>query len=59
MVAAGSGTDWPGGLFCPCHGSRYDLAGRVFRDVPAPLNLVVPSYEFTSAAMLVIGTHSK
>jgi ubiquinol-cytochrome c reductase iron-sulfur subunit len=56
---SGLGNDWPGGFFCPCHGSKYDLAGRVFRDVPAPLNLVVPPYEFTSATTLVIGMHSK
>jgi ubiquinol-cytochrome c reductase iron-sulfur subunit len=37
-------TDWLGGLFCPCHGSKYDLAGRVFKEVPAPYNLPVPPY---------------
>ena len=47
--------DWPGGFFCPCHGSKYDLAGRVFKDVPAPLNLVVPRYEFLSDTRLLIG----
>ena len=57
--ASGLGNDWPGGFFCPCHGSKYDLAGRVFRDVPAPLNLVVPPYEITSATTLVVGMHSK
>ena len=36
--------DWPGGFFCPCHGSKFDMAGRVFKGVPAPLNLVVPPY---------------
>jgi Rieske Fe-S protein len=55
---SGLGKDWPGG-FCPCHGSKYDLAGRVFLNVPAPLNLVVPPYEITSATTLVIDTHSK
>jgi ubiquinol-cytochrome c reductase iron-sulfur subunit len=47
--------DWPGGLFCPCHGSKYDLAGRVFKNVPAPYNLPVPPYHFISDTMLRIG----
>ncbi len=47
--------DWPGGFFCPCHGSRFDLAGRVFRNVPAPLNLEVPPYYFESDAVIVVG----
>jgi len=49
------GPDWQGGFFCPCHGSKYDLAGRVFKDVPAPLNLVVPRYQFLSDTRLLIG----
>ncbi len=40
--------DWPGGYFCPCHGSKYDLAGRVFSGVPAPYNLPVPPYYFVN-----------
>jgi ubiquinol-cytochrome c reductase iron-sulfur subunit len=47
--------NWPGGYLCPCHGSKYDLAGRVFQDVPAPMNLPVPPYNFASATSLVIG----
>ncbi|MEI5996560.1 ubiquinol-cytochrome c reductase iron-sulfur subunit [Paraburkholderia bengalensis] len=47
--------NWPGGFLCPCHGSTYDLAGRVFKDQPAPQNLDVPRYRFASAASLVIG----
>ena len=47
--------DWPGGYFCPCHGSKYDLAGRVFRNVPAPYNLPVPPYRFLSDTMIRIG----
>ncbi|GLU34468.1 ubiquinol-cytochrome c reductase iron-sulfur subunit [Trinickia caryophylli] len=47
--------DWPGGFLCPCHGSTYDLAGRVFKNKPAPQNLDVPRYMFTSATTIVIG----
>jgi ubiquinol-cytochrome c reductase iron-sulfur subunit len=48
---------WPGGWLCPCHGSKYDLAGRVFKSVPAPLNLPVPPYSFASPTSLVIGAN--
>jgi ubiquinol-cytochrome c reductase iron-sulfur subunit len=48
---------WPGGWLCPCHGSKYDLAGRVFKSVPAPLNLPVPPYEFTSDTLITIGSN--
>jgi ubiquinol-cytochrome c reductase iron-sulfur subunit len=51
--------DWPGGFLCPCHGSTYDLAGRVFKNKPAPQNLDVPPYMFTSATTLVIGKDEK
>ncbi len=47
--------DWPGGYFCPCHGSKYDLAGRVYRGVPAPYNLPVPPYHFPNDNTLRIG----
>lgn len=47
--------DWPGGFYCPCHGSRFDLAGRVFRNVPAPTNLVVPPYDYVGGTRIVIG----
>jgi ubiquinol-cytochrome c reductase iron-sulfur subunit len=49
------GADWPGGFYCPCHGSRFDLSGRVFKDVPAPLNLRVPPYHFLADTRLLIG----
>ena len=49
------GNDWPGGYFCPCHGSKYDLAGRVFQGVPAPLNLPVPPYNFINDKSIRIG----
>jgi len=47
--------DWKGGFFCPCHGSKYDLAGRVYKDVPAPKNLLVPAYRYVSDSVLMIG----
>jgi len=47
--------NWPGGYFCPCHGSKYDLAGRVFHGVPAPYNLPVPPYHFLSDTTTRIG----
>jgi ubiquinol-cytochrome c reductase iron-sulfur subunit len=47
--------NWPGGYFCPCHGSKYDLAGRVYTGVPAPYNLPVPPYHFPSEHALRIG----
>lgn len=49
------GPNWPGGFYCPCHGSTFDLAGRVFKGVPAPINLAVPPYRFISDHMIVIG----
>jgi ubiquinol-cytochrome c reductase iron-sulfur subunit len=49
------GADWPGGFRCPCHGSRFDLAGRVFNGSPAPTNLTVPPYAFRDQNTLVIG----
>jgi len=50
--------DWPGGFYCPCHGSKFDLAGRVFKDVPAPLNLRVPPYSFGPNDTLIIGSET-
>lgn len=47
--------DWPGGFFCPCHGSRFDLAGRVFAGVPAPTNLEVPPYHYVSDQVIEVG----
>ncbi len=48
-------SDWPGGFFCPCHGSKFDMSGRVFQGVPAPTNLPVPPYQFAGDTRIVIG----
>lgn len=53
------GADWPGGFYCPCHGSKFDLAGRVFKDVPAPLNLKVPPYRFMNEGLVQIGVDAE
>jgi ubiquinol-cytochrome c reductase iron-sulfur subunit len=47
------GADWVGGFYCPCHGSKFDLAGRVFRGAPAPTNLVVPPYTLTESKLVI------
>jgi len=49
------GDDWQGGFFCPCHGSKFDLAGRVYSGVPAPTNLEVPPHSYESDTVVVIG----
>lgn len=54
-AAADLGSDWPGGFYCPCHGSKFDLAGRVFKNVPAPLNLEIPPHTYLSDIRLLIG----
>jgi len=56
VAPADLGPDWPGGFYCPCHGSRFDLAGRVFQGVPAPTNLTVPPYRFVNDNTLLIGS---
>lgn len=53
------GPDWPGGWFCPCHGSRFDLSARVYKGVPAPTNLIVPPHKYLSDGRLLIGDDSK
>lgn len=50
---------WPGGFFCPCHGSKFDLAGRVYKGVPAPLNLPVPPHRYTAENIIIIGEDEK
>lgn len=53
--ATALGAAWPGGFFCPCHGSKFDLAGRVFNRVPAPTNLEIPPHRYLSPTRLLIG----
>jgi ubiquinol-cytochrome c reductase iron-sulfur subunit len=53
------GATWPGGFYCPCHGSKFDLAGRVFKDVPAPTNLRVPPYRFLNEGVIQIGADTE
>ncbi|MGO1691985.1 MAG: ubiquinol-cytochrome c reductase iron-sulfur subunit [Marinobacter sp.] len=55
VAPADLGDEWLGGLFCPCHGSRYDMAGRVYTAQPAPLNLQVPPYRYDDDETLTIG----
>ena len=55
MAPADLGADWKGGFFCPCHGSKFDLAGRVYAGVPAPLNLVVPPHKYIDDGLIVVG----
>ncbi len=50
---------WEGGFFCPCHGSKYDMAGRVYKGVPAPTNLTVPPYKYLSETIIVVGDDSE
>ncbi len=59
IAPADLGADWLGGFFCPCHGSKFDLAGRVYQGVPAPTNLVVPPHTYLSDARLLIGAENK
>jgi ubiquinol-cytochrome c reductase iron-sulfur subunit len=49
------GADWPGGFYCPCHGSKFDLAGRVFKGMPAPTNLSIPPHTFLDDNRILVG----
>ncbi len=53
------GAGWIGGYFCPCHGSRFDFAGRVFRNVPAPANLIVPPHRYLTDTVIQIGVNQR
>ena len=55
----GMPADWPGGFLCPCHGSMFDFAGRVYKNKPAPSNLVVPPYTYLSETRILIGVDRK
>ncbi|HEX19910.1 MAG TPA: ubiquinol-cytochrome c reductase iron-sulfur subunit [Acidiferrobacteraceae bacterium] len=57
LTGAQQGMDmnWPGGFYCPCHGSKFDLAGRVFKSVPAPTNLLIPPHAYINDSRIVIG----
>ncbi|GAB3263811.1 ubiquinol-cytochrome c reductase iron-sulfur subunit [Chitinimonas naiadis] len=55
LAPADLGSEWVGGFYCPCHGSKFDLAGRVYSGVPAPKNLVIPPYKYLSATSVLIG----
>lgn len=59
IAPADLGPDWLGGFFCPCHGSKFDLAGRVYKHVPAPTNMVVPPHIYLSDSRLLIGSESE
>lgn len=56
VAPADLGSGWLGGFYCPCHGSKFDLAGRVYKGVPAPTNLVIPRHHYLSDFKLIIGT---
>jgi ubiquinol-cytochrome c reductase iron-sulfur subunit len=55
---ADMGPDWKGGFYCPCHGSKFDLSGRVYAGVPAPSNLRVPAHQFIGENTLLVGENS-
>ncbi len=55
VAPADLGADWKGGFFCPCHGSTFDMAGRVYKSVPAPLNLPVPPHRYLSDSQILVG----
>ncbi len=59
VAPADLGSDWKGGFFCPCHGSKFDIAGRVFSGVPAPTNMVVPPHSYLSENTILIGVDPK
>ncbi len=54
-AASGHGADWKGGFYCPCHGSTFDLSGRVYAGVPAPTNLIVPPHKYLTDTTILIG----
>jgi ubiquinol-cytochrome c reductase iron-sulfur subunit len=59
VAPADLGPEWEGGFFCPCHGSRFDLAGRVYASVPAPTNLVVPPHKYLGKGRILVGVDAE
>ena len=59
IAPADMGPDWEGGFFCPCHGSKFDLSGRVFSGVPAPSNLRIPPHHYENETTLIIGENQE
>lgn len=59
VAPADLGAEWPGGFFCPCHGSRFDLAARVFLGSPAPINLLIPKHHYVTDSRILIGEDSQ
>lgn len=59
VAPADLGADWLGGFFCPCHQSKFDLAGRVYKGVPAPTNLVIPPHKYVADTKVVVGEDAK
>jgi ubiquinol-cytochrome c reductase iron-sulfur subunit len=59
IAPADMGPDWKGGFFCPCHGSKFDLSGRVFAGVPAPSNLRIPPHRYENETTLIIGENEE
>ncbi|MDY0071450.1 MAG: ubiquinol-cytochrome c reductase iron-sulfur subunit [Thauera sp.] len=55
----GMGADWPGGFLCPCHGSVFDLAGRVYKSMPAPTNLEIPPHQYLADSTILVGEDGK
>lgn len=55
LAPADLGPQWKGGFFCPCHGSKFDLAGRVYKGVPAPTNLIIPPHKYLSDTRVLVG----
>lgn len=58
LAPADLGADWKGGFFCPCHGSKFDIAGRVYSSMPAPTNLVIPPHKYLNDTTIMVGSEA-